>query len=453
MQNPYTKSINVSQYIDDQPVGRLQRIVFALCFLLIALEGFDTAIISFIAPQILRDGLIAQHDVALLIGIGMIGLLVGAPVGGVLADRLGRKKVLAFAVCWFGLCCIVSTLINQPALFIFLRLLAGLGIGAAMPPVANMVAEHCPARYRTSMLALVFCGFLFGAMAAGLSTGALSAHIGWRGLLLVGGIAPLAVILLFVLVADESAMFMAVAGKGREKIAAVMQRLYPAADFSDCSFGAGEAPRTGKPWRELVAPRYRIGSLLIWAIQLLAYYVFYQLSNWLPSYLASADYNPAQAARMASLFQMGSLLGSLCCVWLTRRHHGAVVAGASYVLGVVAIAALTLGQSSAYFPAIIFLSGLFVGGPIICVNALATVYYPTALRGLGSGVAVSCGRLGAIAGAFIVGAASQAGFSYPQIFSSSSLLLLVSVIMLLALHRQLLRQRQSDQAELSTSTC
>lgn len=450
MPNSSPALLNISQYIDGHPVGRLQRIVFALCFMLIALEGFDTAIVSFIAPQILHDGIIGQRHMALLIGVGMVGLLIGAPIGGILADRFGRKKVLAVAVCWFALCCIISPLISQSELFIFLRFLAGLGIGAAMPPVANMVAEHCPTRYRTSMLAFVFCGFIFGAMAAGICTGMLSAHIGWRGLLFIGGISPLVVILAFILLAEESVMFIVVAGRAREQIAAIMRRLYPTQDFASNNFIAGEDPPASKPLNELFSPRYRIGSLLIWSIQLLAYYVFYQLSNWLPSYLVGSGYQPAQAARMASFFQLGSLLGSLCCVWMTRRHHGAAVAAVSYVLGVTAIAALALGQSSAWFPVTIFFSGLFVGGPIICVNALATVYYPTSLRGLGSGVAVSCGRLGSIAGAFIVGAAIQAGFSYPQIFSSSSLVLLAAVIMLATLYRLL---RKSGQPELSTSTC
>jgi MFS transporter, AAHS family, 4-hydroxybenzoate transporter len=452
MKNPNLAIINVSHFINEHPVGRLQRIVFALCFFLIALEGFDTAIISFIVPQITREGVIGSQNVALLMGVGMIGLLVGAPIGGVLADKFGRKRVLVYAVSWFGLCCIFSTYVDNTHFFIILRLLAGLGIGAAMPPVANMVAEYCPARHRTSLLAFVFCGFIFGAMAAGISTSILISHIGWRGLLMIGGVVPLFVVGLFTFIASESVLFLVVAGHAKEKIAAVMQRIYPREDFSENSFADGEIPSTGKPFRELFSTPYRSGSLLIWCIQLLAYYVFYQLSSWLPSYLVSADYSPASAAKMATFFQMGSLLGSLCCVVITRRKNGAVVAGVSYVFGVFAMAALTFGKATAYFPVIIFLCGLFIGGPIICVNALATVFYPTALRGLGGGIAVSCGRFGAIIGAFIVGVATTAGFSYPQIFSSSSLVLLFSVTLLFLLRRQLTTKLMNDAEKLSTPT-
>lgn len=45
-------SVDVRDFINAIPVSRFQIMISAMCFLIVALDGFDIAIIGFVAPHI-----------------------------------------------------------------------------------------------------------------------------------------------------------------------------------------------------------------------------------------------------------------------------------------------------------------------------------------------------------------------------------------------------------------
>ena len=51
-----TLSIDVSEWIDRHRVAPFQAAIVVLCFLIVAIDGFDTASIGFIAPSSARNG-------------------------------------------------------------------------------------------------------------------------------------------------------------------------------------------------------------------------------------------------------------------------------------------------------------------------------------------------------------------------------------------------------------
>jgi hypothetical protein len=75
------------------PVGALQWRVIICCFLVVMLDGFDTAAIGFIAPDIRVHWQLSASDLAPLFGRpGLLGLTAGALLCGPLSDRFGRKR-------------------------------------------------------------------------------------------------------------------------------------------------------------------------------------------------------------------------------------------------------------------------------------------------------------------------------------------------------------------------
>ena len=69
----------------------------------VAVDGFDTASIGFIAPAIRAEWGLSPAALAPLFGAGLFGLMAGAFLFGPLADRFGRQPVLVFSVAFFGL--------------------------------------------------------------------------------------------------------------------------------------------------------------------------------------------------------------------------------------------------------------------------------------------------------------------------------------------------------------
>ena len=45
-------TLNVQHFLEQHPFSALQKRVLVLCFLIVAIDGFDTASIGFIAPML-----------------------------------------------------------------------------------------------------------------------------------------------------------------------------------------------------------------------------------------------------------------------------------------------------------------------------------------------------------------------------------------------------------------
>jgi AAHS family 4-hydroxybenzoate transporter-like MFS transporter len=84
------RTIDVQTVINDHPVSRFQVLVIVLCFLVVTIDGFDTAAVGFIAPALRAKWALTPAQLAPLFGAGLFGLMVGAFIFGPLADKVGR---------------------------------------------------------------------------------------------------------------------------------------------------------------------------------------------------------------------------------------------------------------------------------------------------------------------------------------------------------------------------
>ncbi|MGT2490397.1 MFS transporter [Cupriavidus basilensis] len=143
--------------IDNIPPNRQRRRIIAICFAVVALEGFDAAIIGFIAPQIAAHFAAKPAEISAAIAAGVFGLLLGyRHCRGSVADTRGRKPVLVAGTLTFALATLASAFSASLFQLVAWRLLTGVGVGVAMPAVAALLAEVLPARRRASTLSGVF---------------------------------------------------------------------------------------------------------------------------------------------------------------------------------------------------------------------------------------------------------------------------------------------------------
>ena len=56
--------VDVQTFINEQPFGGFQWLVFLMCFVIVLLDGFDTAAIGFIAPSLLGEWNLTKPDLA-----------------------------------------------------------------------------------------------------------------------------------------------------------------------------------------------------------------------------------------------------------------------------------------------------------------------------------------------------------------------------------------------------
>ncbi|MCI3208296.1 MULTISPECIES: MFS transporter [Pandoraea] len=446
---------SIHDVFNSRAFGARQWTVFAMCFLVTALEGFDTTVIGFVAPAISAQWALPPSALAPLVGTGLAGILLGSIAGGTLADRYGRKWVGAAAIAWFALTSLGSAQSASVMQLVVWRFATGCGVGAAMPVMSALVAEYCSDKARASMLAATFCGFLFGAASAGFATASLIDSVGWRGMLMLSGVAPLLVLLGFVARVPESPRHMLVRGCGDGAIRRTMQTIFP--DLDTRGLTLDSANRTGRtdPPRHVrggvLSQDLRTGTLLIWAAEFCGYLVFFLVGSWLPTYLKNTGLSIAVASQLSAMFQFGALGGAVLFAWAVRRINVATVVAVAFGAGVALIVALGALQGRPGYPAMVFLSGMTVGGPLICINTISGIFYPTALRASGGGWTLAIGRLGSIVGSMLIGLIVSSHASFAIVCLSLAAPLLVACLAMIGMRPAMARATGGIGAGLSNT--
>src|SRR5690606_21272994 len=151
-------------------VGGNAALTTALCFAVAVLEGFDIQAIGVTAPKLAPEFGLTPGQLGWVFSISNIGLVVGASLGGWLADRLGRKPVLIGSVMMFGLFTLLTALSGSFTTLFLTRLLAGLGFGAALPNMMAVATEISAPSKRAITAAAMFCGMPIGGGSAALLT-------------------------------------------------------------------------------------------------------------------------------------------------------------------------------------------------------------------------------------------------------------------------------------------
>ena len=115
-----------------------------------ALDAMDVGLISFVMASLLAQEQwgITRTELSLLGSIGFVGMALGATLGGLLADRFGRRQVFAVTLLVFGLATGAAALSWSVGALLIFRFLIGLGLGAELPVASTLVSEFAPARVR-----------------------------------------------------------------------------------------------------------------------------------------------------------------------------------------------------------------------------------------------------------------------------------------------------------------
>ena len=113
-----------------------------------ALDAMDVGLISFIIAALGQHWQLEKGELGLITSIGFVGMAIGATLGGLLADRFGRRQVFAVTLLIYGLATGASALAGGIAMLLVLRFFVGLGLGAELPVASTYVSEFAPARTR-----------------------------------------------------------------------------------------------------------------------------------------------------------------------------------------------------------------------------------------------------------------------------------------------------------------
>src|SRR5206468_4481603 len=138
--------------LDESPLKPIQRWLWVLSTGGTLLDGFVIFVLGVAMPLIIAEFRLTP-DVVCLIGASLVfGAVFGAGLGGPVADRLGRKKLMLADMLIIAAGAATSALANGfPQLFIG-QLLVGVGVGIDFPASSSYVSEVLPKRSRARMM-------------------------------------------------------------------------------------------------------------------------------------------------------------------------------------------------------------------------------------------------------------------------------------------------------------
>ncbi len=338
-------------------------LTIGLCFLVALMEGLDLQAAGIAAGGIAQAFALDKMQMGWIFSAGILGLLPGALVGGMLADRYGRKRILIGSVALFGLFSLATAIAWDFPSLVFARLMTGVGLGAALPNLIALTSEAAGPRFRGTAVSLMYCGVPIGAALAA-TLGFAGANLAWQTVFWVGGVVPLILVPLLMRWLPESTVF------------------------------AGEK-QAAPPLRALFAPETATATLLLWLCYFFTLLVVYMLINWLPLLLVEQGFQPSQAAGVMFALQMGAASGTLMLGALMDKLRPVTMSLLIYS-GMLA-SLLALGTVSSFNSMLLagFVAGLFATGGQSVLYALAPLFYSSQIRATGVGTAVAVGRLGA----------------------------------------------------------
>ena len=426
-------AVNVQDFLNEHRFSPYQWLIFGLCFLIVLLDGFDTAAIGFIAPSLVQDWGVTRPALAPVLSAALLGLAAGAIGAGPLSDRIGRKQVLALSVLLFGAACAWSAFANGVTELAILRFITGLGLGAAMPNAVTLMSEYCPDHKRAMLTNAMFCGFPLGAALGGFLAAWMIPLWGWRSVLLLGGLAPLLAGLLILLLLPESVRFLVARGASQERIRAILRNISASADSARAFVTRESAPvnHAGGGVKVILARTYVVGTLMLWLTYFMGLVIFYALVNWMPLLLRDAGLSAQDATLVSALFPLGGV-GAVLSGWLMDRYNPNAVIAIAFALTAASIHAI--GRSAhdlALLMTVVFVAGVVMNTAQSSLPALAAAYYPTQGRATGVAWMMGVGRLGGIAGSFLVAELARLRFGIEGIFGVVALAGVVATLALL----------------------
>lgn len=429
-------SLDVAQFIDEQPVGGFQIGLLLTCAAVLILDGFDTTAIGFVAPSLAKEWGLTKGALGPVFSAGLFGLMIGALVFGPLADRIGRRKIIIFSTLAFGIGTLVTAFVHDINTLLAIRFLTGLGLGGAMPNTVAMTSEFSPHRRRATMVMIMFCGFSVGAALGGLLAAALIPQFGWRSVFVVGGVAPLLLVPFLALKLPESVRFLALTERANERVAQLLGLINPKVVFAPGTQFVVHEPRlAGIPVRHLFTEKRTPVTLLLWVVFFMSLLDLYFLTNWLPTVLNDLGASVSQAAVIGSMLQVGGVVGTFALGSVIDRFSFRALA-LVYFIAVFAVGAIGQFEHSVVFVTMaIFVAGFCMVGGQIAANALAATFYPTSVRATGVGWALGVGRVGSIVGPLVGGALLAAKWSTGSVFMAAATAALCAALAALCLSR------------------
>lgn len=351
---------------------RSSALVIILCFILNMVDGMDVLVVTYIAPALQKAWSIGPGAFSFVFSAGLAGMAIGGLGLAPLADRIGRRRMIVFALVIMTLAMLASSTAKNVQELAAYRVAVGTGIGTVLACIAAVAARVAPEKDRNFAVGVLQAGYPIGAMLSGLATAWALPVYGWEAIMIATAtISALCIPLVLILLpplTEPSTM------DGRGRLANIVK---------------GER---------------RGSSILLWVSTVCGFMALYFITSWITKLAIEAGLPQGQAIVASAIYNFGAFSGTLAMSLAGGRFD---IRKISSVL-LITTAAIFLFFGGITLPlAGVLVTAFFMGaalqGGFNALYPIAARVYPDDLRATGIGWAMGIGRIGAFTGPLLGG--------------------------------------------------
>jgi MFS family permease len=348
-------------------MGVAERRTFWACFGGWALDALDVQIYSFVVPALIALWHISKGQAGLLATSALVISAFGGWIAGMLADRIGRARLLMIMVAWFAFFTFLSGFTNNFEQLLVVRGLQGFGFGGEWAAGSVLIGEVIRGADRGKAVGAVQSAWAVGwgaaVVLATIVFQLLPQEIAWRALFFIGILPALLVFYIRVRVPEPAIFHEAAQSRAQRGTLEIFRKLLPTTIL-------GAALSTG------------------------AQGGYYAITTFLPTFLRNERHlTVLGTGGYLGVIIVGSWFGYIVSAYLSdgigRRRNFFIFAIGSLLIA-IAYTQTEISDSvmlALGFPLGFFASGIFSGlGPVL------TELFPTSVRGAGQGFCYNFGR-------------------------------------------------------------
>lgn len=421
--NKEEQTFTVEEAVETIGFGRFHVLLFFIMGSSNIVEAMEIMLLAVVSPEIRCEWHLQDWQVALVSTVVFLGFMVCGVLGGYVADRYGRWKVVFGGFVWSSYFSLLTSFAPSYGWFIFLRSMVGCGV-AGVSQGFVLKTEFIPAKHRAVLLPLASIFWMIGSMLIIILGMLVVPTLGWRWMIRFSVTPSIILIFLFRYV-PESARYNVSAGN----VDAAMKTLQWIANMNRASLPPGRLmepiERERGNWRILLSPSLKRTSLLLWFTWFVASFSYYgsvlSSSELLEKNLLCVT-NPDKDHEVKHRQEDG-----LCyCIPLALSDYQTLLISC---LGEVALIPLNIGLLNIFgrrmsltvlqamsavffmlinicttmfgFTVLLFLLRSLVSMNFNVVYIYTAEVYPTVARSLGMGFCTSFSRIGGMIAPFI----------------------------------------------------
>ena len=457
------KEFTVSEVIDSIGISSHTWVVFVLLAFAMIFDGYDFMIVNstnlFVASTFWPDNANPGALMGSLTTWGLLGMVLGGAVGGIMSDKLGRKKMLIIAVIFYGIFTLPQAFANDLVFFAAFRLIAGFGVGSCIPVVTTVFSESMPSKQRgifvTFGMAFMVVGWVLAGLVANPICNAETAIIpglcnqitytladgstaqmftNWRVCYLIGAL-PIVYGIVLIFAMHETPHWYANSGN-KEMACKRLTQIEQATRHTSHEYDPALLVVPPKPAKVgptvLFSSKFIIATAAIWTAYFVGQFCVYGMNAWLPAWFKGIGYSSADAVTLQTLNNVGAILSNITVGFVSDKMGRKKTLAFSWLFCIFAIVICSLFVAPNNFVlcvGLMLLFGFALNFAITAVQPMMPEAYPTAIRNTGVSWCQAFARFGGSASSIVLGGiAGMAMFQTAAGATNWSMVVLVLIV-------------------------